>query len=202
MKFKKTIFISFLALFFSVGTYFYLDVYKEHRFKSKIGEIFGVISGMESWVRFSPESENFSILFPEKPSSKMHTIPIPGSSDTLTYQEHSIKNKSDGFFSVSYMSLPEKWTKWGASLTLKGAFKLIMKRVNYAKILVKESSNFKGLPSLDYEHHSSKTQTVGKLILIKNTLYRLEMTFPLNSEKEIKDKAFFFIRSFEVGKKS
>lgn len=202
MKIKKIVFISLAFLVFSTGTYFYFDVYKEHGFKSKIGEILGAISGMENWIRFSPETESFSILFPKKPFSKTHAIPIPGSSNVLTYQEHSVENKTDGNFSVSYMTLPGKWTKWGASLTLKGAFKLIMQKVKHTKILGKKSSKFKGLPSLDYEHYSSETQTIGKLILVKNTLYRVEMSFPLHAEKAVKEKASFFIRSFEINKHS
>ena len=100
------------------------------------------------------------------------------------------------------MSLPQKWTKWGASLTLKGAFKLIMQRVKYTKILGKQSSKFKGLPSLDYEYYSAKTHSIGKLILVKNTLYRVEMTFPIDAEEAIKEKGSFFIRSFEIRNES
>ena len=202
MKRKKIIFIGFLSLFLSIGTYFYFDVYKEYKFKSKIGDILGAISGMENWIRFSPETENFSILFPKQPLSQTHAIPIPGSTNVLTYEEHSLESKSYGFFSVSHMTLPQKWTKWGASLTLKGAFKLIMQRVKYTKILGKQSSNFKGLPSLDYEYHSAKTHSIGKLILVKNTLYRVEMTFPLDAEEAIKEKGSFFIRSFEIRNES
>lgn len=198
MKMKKIILIAFSTLVLSAGTYFYLDLYKEHGFQSKISELLGAICGMENWIRFSPEAENFSILFPKSPSSKTHRIPIPGSSDFLTYQEYKVEQKDDNHFSVSHMTLPRKWTKWGASLTLKGAFKLIMQRVKYTKILGKRSNEFKGHPSLDYKHQSAQTETIGKLILVQSTLYRVEMTSPLNSENIVKEKALNFIRSFEM----
>ena len=186
---KKITFISLFVLFLLGGTYFYFDVYKEKGLRVNIHQLIKNGLGLEGWTKFSPKTDTFSISFPEKPKSITRDLPIPGSSDSLPYQEYKAEEKEDCVYSISYTTLPDKWLSWGSGLVLKGALKVIMYELGKVELVGKSSNTFKGFPALDYEHYCQDRETTGTLVLVGNTLYKIEMTYPLSMRNEVKSRA-------------
>lgn len=194
---KKLTLILLFVFFLLGGTYIYFDVYKERGLRINLHALIEKGMGFDGWTKFDPKTENFSIFFPKNPVSVSRELPIPGSSDSLPYQEYKVEQQEDCVYSISYTTLPDKWMKWGSGLILKGALKVIMYELGKVELVGKSSNTFKGFPALDYEHYSRDYETSGTLILVGNTLYKVEMTYPLSMRNDVQQQISQFIESFE-----
>jgi len=152
--------------------------------------------GFEKWTLFTPKEESFSAAFPKDPKESSRDLEIPGSEESLPYREFICELEGNKKFSVSYTTLPDGWLKYGNSLVLGGALKVIMKELGKVQLVGKESGVFKTFPSLDYEHYSTDTETAGTLVLVGNILYKIEMTYPLEMHDHVQDEIANFIENF------
>ena len=152
--------------------------------------------GFEKWVLFTPIAKTFSAAFPKDPKESSKDLEIPGSEASLLYKEFVCVVDENKTFSVSYTSLPDGWLKYGDSLVLGGALKVMMKELGKVQLVGKERRTFKTFSSLDYEHYSDTFETAGTLILVGNTLYKVEMTYPLDLHDPIQGELANFIENF------
>ena len=196
---KKIILILIISLIGFSGFYFYTHTSKPDQHKLNLHR---VVKGIEfkKWVNFNPKDENFSASFPKKPKTSSRDLPIPGSDDFLPYKEFKCETDHDIHFSVSYTTLPDGWLKYGNSLVLGGALKVIMQELGKTELVGKETTQFKTFPALDYEHYTvakeSQKETAGTLILVGNVLYKVEMTYPLELHLQVQDQLANFIENF------
>lgn len=145
-----------------------------------------------NWSQF--KGENFSAYFPKEPVSISKEIPLPtpSHSDVLPYQEYS-HTHDKGKYEVSFTTLPSQWMKWSSGLILSGAVKLVMGK---SKIVHKHSATCYNFPAIEYEAESSNGHILGKLVLVEQKLYRVEVLY---KEPEGKEEAIRFIESFIPG---
>lgn len=154
----------------------------------------------KKWVPFEPKGEHFTAVFPKKPESNERKLPIPGSEDFLDYKEYIHVTEGDIHYSVSYTTLPDAWLKYGNSLVLGGALKVIMQELGKTELVGKEKGEFKSFPSLDYEHYTVQSEgqreCAGTLVLVGNTLYKVEISYPLEYHGHLQDHLANFIEKF------
>ena len=197
---KKFILILILAMIGFGGYFLYTHSKKPQKHMLNLHRV--VKKGVEfkKWISFNSKDENFSASFPKKPKFDSRALPIPGSDSFLPYKEYLCRLDGDVHFSVSYTTLPEEWLKYGNSLILGGALKVIMHELGKTELVGKETTKFKSFPALDYEHYTvaegGQTETAGTLVLVGNTLYKVEMTYPLEFHSQVEDQLSNFIENF------
>lgn len=192
---KRVLFI-LIAFLIGFGGYFAASHFKGESKKLNLHHVVKKGLGFEKWVAFAPKGESFTASFPKKPESTERDLPIPGGEQTLPYKEFIYKAEGEKYFSVSYTTLPDGWLKYGDSLVLGGALKVIRNELGKTELVGTESSKFKSFPALDYEHYTDTTETAGTLILVENVLYKVEMTYPLEMHDAVQDEIANFINNF------
>lgn len=194
---KKIIFIT-LAVFVGIGSYFlYSHSLKGRHLAFNFHQMAHQGISFDKWISFKPKGKSFTASFPLKPKAISKDFPIPGEEGSLKYHEYQCITDSGRLFSVSYMTLPDAFLKWGDNLILNGALKLIMRELGKVELVGKDSNTFKNYPALDYEHYTKEVETAGTLVLVGNTLYKVEVTYPLNEREGVRDELCNFVESFE-----
>ncbi len=197
----KKFFLILIALVIGCGGYFfYKQTGKPQKQRLHLHRMVKNGIAFKKWISFNPKNENFSASFPKKPKLDSRNLPIPGSDDFLPYKEYRCELDEDILFSVSYTTLPKEWLKYGNSLVLGGALKVIMHEFDKSELVGKETTLFKSFPALDYEHYTvaeeGQKETAGTLVLVGNTLYKIEMNYPLELHENVKDQLAYFIENF------
>jgi hypothetical protein len=147
-----------------------------------------------SWVQYTHEQKGFSIYFPDDP--KEENKPLTPSGDTgLEYTEMSSKEKK-GTYSVSFLKMPKKWGLAGDNTILKVSLDLIAKNTPNAQIVDRKMTTYQGLKAIDYTIKVDNKEMTGRLLVHKNTLYKLNIEYPEGaSNKVLKDD---FLSSFSI----
>ncbi|MCH9613739.1 MAG: hypothetical protein SP1CHLAM54_07480 [Chlamydiia bacterium] len=145
------------------------------------------------WKGFKDPKGGFTIEFPEKPKEDNSELAVPNSSLPLT--EVKCSPNKDIHYSVMYTTLPSKWLRYSPSLVLKGSLKYISKHMK-TRIVEKSVKKFKNRPALDYVFFDGKLEIAGKLILIGDTLYKVEVKYPYAERANIKESLDKFLSSF------
>ena len=122
-----------------------------------------VIECPSHWKKF--EAPTFSAFFPSTP------VLTEVTEQNITLHEY----KTEEGFSASYAELPDTWTQFGSSLVFKGAINQILEH-EPGELVDKENSEHGAYPALDYRILRGDVVTHGKLVLVNNTLYKLETT--------------------------
>jgi hypothetical protein len=148
---------------------------------------------------YTHKDKKYALEFPKEPTRISTDIPIPKSSETLHFEELR-SDTSDMGFSLSYLNLPKRWLKWGSGLVLKGSLKFLVSNIPGAKIIRTSKHKYNSFPSLEFEiAKSNGLESAGRLILIKDRLYKLEVTYPKAKRTEMRAALTHFIQSFRVG---
>lgn len=193
--FSKTLLIALAAI---VTTFVTFPDPTIGRISSMVGiEVPAIIrknnsKNFEKWAKISEKS--FSIFFPKKPKFFEKDYPIPGSSTKLHVKEYH--HEADLHFSLTYTTLPSSWTIWGSSRVLKTALSQMEKRIG--RIQTKSMMKHDSYPAMYYVLKNGKKATIGKLILVKNTLYRVEATSSKDLDTNSHEIAMQFIDSLEL----
>jgi len=156
----------------------------------------GLSFSRSDWVKVSSEELTFSVLFPKEPAYEEKKYDVPKSDRILTYKEYTHAENLQ--YSLGFVELPRSWTRWGSGIVFKSSIKLLAKTGTIAN---KKKSTHMNFPSLEYEIKHAEGKAYGKLILVKNTLYRIETKHQSNPTDEEKEVARQFFKSF-IPKKS
>ena len=150
----------------------------------------------EKWSEYSPEEKGYTIEFPGKTVAYRNDLPIPRSSERLPF--YDVRCKKDGDqYSISYVVLPARWLKWNSILVMKGALKVITRHIPGAKILKTSKRSFNKLPSIEFiVSMRDNREVAGRLILVKNRLYKIEVAYPKSKKAEMQPLLNRFIHSF------
>ncbi|MDN3508106.1 MAG: hypothetical protein P0S94_04215 [Simkaniaceae bacterium] len=149
-----------------------------------------------SWVKYTPEEKGYSVEFPAKPKAYQNELPIPRSAERMPFYEAKCKTGSD-LYSLSYVVLPSRWLKWNSSLVMKIALKAITRRIPGAKVVKTSRRSFNKLPSIEFiVSMRGNMEVAGRLVLVKNRLYKLEVSYPKGKKVEMQPALNRFIHSF------
>jgi len=144
-----------------------------------------------------PFDGSFKAEFPSKPTGMTDNLPVPGSSDTIAYEEASAKSPDGEItFNASYIVLKKSWTRWPKGLVLKTGLKLFAKNTG-GKIHNTSSRNYMKYPALEYLIKRGKEHSAGRLVLVKQKLYKIEVTYPESKSAEVNEAIDRFLLSFE-----
>jgi hypothetical protein len=126
----------------------------------------------KDWIEFTSKEKSFTAFFPEKPKFIEKDFPVPRSDEVLLYKEHADKSLTEKH-SIGSLDLPVGWTaKWGPQTVLKGALYILS---DGRKIIKKEKSIHEEFPATLYEMRQKDHYILGKLVLVENTLFKLEV---------------------------
>lgn len=201
---KKLVLI-LVGIMIGFGGYFLYDQQRVSQPKAlNLHHVVKQAAEFKKWVSFNPKGEYFAASFPMKPESNERKLPIPGSNDSLDYHEYFCELDGGIRYSVSYTTLPDGWLKYGNSLVLGGALKVIMQELGKTQLVGKETFEFKSFPALDYEHYTvakeGQRECAGTLVLVGNVLYKVEMSYPLELHSQLQDHVANFIENFKPEK--
>ncbi|MBI3211623.1 MAG: hypothetical protein HYZ47_02930 [Simkania negevensis] len=199
---KKIVFLTLLMVLALVGFHYYQALFQEKNLRFNFHQVLKKGSTLDNWIEFSPEGKTFSVFLPKEPTPIAKTLLLPGGKGSLPYQEYRCQHLENCTISISYTILPDQWVRWSPGFVLKGALSILMRELRGPNLVGKSSNTFKNYPALDYEHYLQTMETAGTLILVGNTLYKIEMTYPMEKRESIRDDLARFINSFtpkEIG---
>ena len=153
----------------------------------------------ENWKTYAHPKGNYILEFPGIPEVSETKIAIPKSKDHLPF--HTINYFSEDNtieYNLTYTTLPDSWLKWNAALLLRGALKVVAEHVSdHAKILKKHTKKYKNYPAVEFVMEKKNNQEcAGRLILIENVLYKMEVVYPKAMQTEVQDQLNAFLESF------
>jgi hypothetical protein len=146
------------------------------------------------WKPFKHPEDDWKIEFPTKPSTQEKVISLPNSSE-LTLSEITSKQEKLSF-SIASATLPENLLKWSPNLILKASIKILANNLEKVESSTDKIFKYKNFPTLPYTLTQGEKVIFGRLILIEDTLYKLEVECP-KAEKELhQEKLNKFFNSF------
>jgi len=151
------------------------------------------------WKRFTPSSNEFILDFPlQQPTYVYKELPIPKSQDTLPYHEYkTVLNENTVQYSLSHTQLPSRWVRWSSKLVLKGVIKVLVEKQPGTRLVQSTTLGANGYPALDYQLTKNGQHAIGRLILIGQSLYRIEVNFPPSEKPNLQEDINLFIHSFQ-----
>ncbi len=157
-------------------------------------QVTGLTKSNLKWTPYKHPDHEWKIEFPSTPSSKEKNIDLPDSNQ-LKLKE-TIAQEEDLFYSIATTSLPADITKWGSNLVLKGSMKILANNLNGAKTSTNKIFQYQNHPTLPYTITVEDKVIYGRLILIEDTLYKLEVECPLKEAEMHQHKLDKFFNSF------
>ncbi len=143
------------------------------------------IGNISNWKKVEESELAATLYFPNKPSQKIETYPVP-KSDVVLELKHYIYEDAAHNYSFTAAELPKSWTKWGPSLVLGMGINYV---VDKKTIVSKRKCKHYDFPALEYKLEKSGKTTTGMLVLVQDTMYQIEFQHPtelaaLDSEAE------------------
>ena len=152
------------------------------------------------WKSYVDPQGAYSLAFPSTPEVSETKIAIPKSRDSLPFRTiHYLNKEKEIEYNLTHTILPDNWLKWNSALLLRGALKVVASRMaGQAKILKKHTERYKGYPAVDFVlQKKSNKLCAGRLILIGNILYKIEVTYPQHLQEELQDEIHGFLETFQ-----
>lgn len=146
------------------------------------------------WVQYASDDGRFTIQFPKKPSSQeTQKVDV---ADGKALELKVVKAESDAIFSVSYLDLPRKWRIFSSNILLKISMKEIVGHMEGAELTDKQMVKHKNYPAMSFKIKQGDNEIEGRLILVKNTMYKLTVVYPPGVSHEGQHETF--LDSFEL----
>ncbi len=158
---------------------------------------FGKTIAQRGWVRYEASEEGFSADFPRKPHVETKQLEVSQANRTLDYQEYSAEHTDQVSYSVSTLYLPNKWRIFGNNTILKGALTVVLDNMPFGtKLLFKQLCKHGEYPAIDFHILYEDKETKGRLVLVDGKLYKVEVSYSLNTQA--KETGIAFINSFKI----
>jgi len=153
-----------------------------------------------SWKNYHDPEGAYSIQFPGAPEAEATELAIPKSKEKLPFHAIKYQLEKEGIeYSLNYTVLPNSWLKWKPSLLLRGALKVLTSHLSQGKILKKTTESHHKYPALGYSlQKKNNLKCSGRLILVGNVLYKVDMTYPQELEENIQEHLNAFLDSFSI----
>lgn len=180
----------FITAIFLVAAPFCSDLFMD-KFSN---DVTGLTVSKLKWKPYQHPENEWKIEFPVKPDMKEKTLNLPNSTELKLSEITAQHNQLS--YSIASASLPDDLMKWSPNLILKGSFKILASNIKGATTSTDKIFKYKSAPTLPYTFEQGNKFVYGRLILIKDTLYKLEVECP-KSEKDLhKEKLDKFFNSF------
>lgn len=138
------------------------------------------------WIKIGSGDLPFAAFFPKEPKLEETSKPIPHSTHVLVYKEYTLDQ-----YSLGYVALPASWVKWGSNLVFKGVLQQVASHTK-GSITQKKKTLHEQFPAMNYEIRRGSELSFGRLVLVGNTIYRLEVTPTKTDEKPTATADMFF----------
>ena len=145
------------------------------------------------WTKISPKDSSFSVFFPNSPELNETVHDVPNSAKKLHVIEYV--HTSNETYRLTYTSIPSSWTFFGSSMVFKGAIKIV-EEYGEGKVTEHKRCSHQRFPAIQYQGKGNNNYFKGKIILVKNTLYRIEVVSAKKPVGEQEEKIQKFFDSF------
>ena len=169
--------------------------YIPSEFKSELISISKQELDLKDWVEVKDSKLNFSVYFPSKPKIEEKAVEVEEHDTTLNVTEYTHSAKVS--YRLQSSKIPSSWTLFGS----KYLFKCLAKPLeeHQGKIVKKDLKKHGIHPAMNYLLNTKDGgQTQGAMILVKKTIYKLEVTSKKPLSKDERKLASNFIESFEI----
>ncbi|MGE5196407.1 MAG: RDD family protein [Anaerolineae bacterium] len=152
----------------------------------------------QGWIHYASSEGGFSVDFPTEPEQELKYLEIAMANRTLSYNEYRSSQEDPHIsYAVSHIQLPRRFGFAPSNTLLKGALQVIVESEPGAILVSKQFSKFRGLPALDFLYkQGSQEEICGRLILVKNKLFKLTVVYPSSYASEL--KSVEFLESFDL----
>lgn len=143
------------------------------------------IGGSDSkinWERVSPIGTRFAISFPSSPEQLDKQLNVPNGGRPLNYQE-LVADVRGSNYSVSYLDFPRKWKIIGNHTLLRKSLEMLMAHEGQNRQLASQHFvTHRGYPALDYVAHDGNREIHGRLVVVGNTLFKINVNHANGSD--------------------
>lgn len=147
----------------------------------------------EGWSKLNSDKElPFLIFFPDQPKLEETIKPIPHSTHILDYKQYTFEK-----YSLGFVDLPASWVKWGSNLVFKGVLQQVLSHEK-GNLIDKRKTLHEQYPAMDYKIERSGETTLGRLVLVGTTIYKLEVVHPKDTKDNPKEEASLFFNAFHL----
>ncbi len=157
-------------------------------------QVTGLVSSNLKWKPFYHPEGEWKIEFPTKPAQQEKTIDLPDSKK-LTLSE-TVSEQELLSFSIASAKLPSNLLKWSPNLILKGAMKILSSNLTSVQTSTDKIFQYRQAPTLPYTLVVEDKLIYGRLLLINDTLYKLEVECPASEKGKHQEKLEKFFNSF------
>ncbi|MCI5052255.1 MAG: RDD family protein [Simkaniaceae bacterium] len=150
------------------------------------------------WKQFALPEKAVVVDMPKNPEVVEKKLDLPKTDKKLDVKEYVAKHhKEDVHFSISYTELPKSIMRWSSSLILKGTLKVVVSNEKGASLKSKDLGKFKSHPCIDYTLKQGDKEFRGRLVLVGNVLYKLNVLYPESNKADVQPSAKNFFDSFK-----
>ncbi|MCF7806564.1 MAG: hypothetical protein K9M07_07370 [Simkaniaceae bacterium] len=159
----------------------------------------GKIQKKLNWVTYKHPEQSWKAAFPNNPEERDFTLNLPKGEQKQLGLKELVFTDHDGAveYTISSIEIPHNLMSWGHKLILRGSLKIITDNVPGAKVISKKNFRYRNNPSLHYTLEDRDSERMGRLILIGNTIYKIEISYPKEMKYDLEQELFKFINSFE-----
>lgn len=151
-----------------------------------------------NWMTFKHPNLEWVAKFPKTPEKREVILKLPDDQvSQVQIEEHFLTDNNAIEYTISSIEIPQRLLSWGYKLILNGSVKIVTDNLPKAKLLSKKITQFKEIPSLVYTLEENSFERLGRLVLIGNTLYKVEVSYPKEKREELQDELNHFIDSIE-----
>ncbi len=151
---------------------------------------------IRGWVHYTSSEGDFTADFPSKPKVEQKQLEIPQANRTVDYQEVKSSHGKHTTYSVSAIELPKKFSFFGANTVLKGALSVLQENLHVkTKLIYKKLTKHGEHPAIDFHFLKGTDDIKGRLVLVGNKLFKIEVSEPFDGEAE--EAGLAFINSFK-----
>ena len=146
------------------------------------------------WKPYHHPEDSWKIEFPTKPKTQAKKIKLPDSNHLHLSEiiaEHDLLS-----YSIAAAKLPDNLLKWSPNLILKGSIKILANNIKNVRSETDKIFKYQNYPTLPYTFQVDEKLIYGRLILIEDTLYKLEVECPLQEKDTQQEKLDKFFNSF------
>ncbi len=151
---------------------------------------------VSGWVQYSAKEAGFKVDFPKKPV--VESREVASGDSAVNYNEYTSEGQSKVTYTVSYIDIPKKWGFVSSKRILKGVLDIILKLDPGAELLNKAFTSHGDHSALNFHSKKGDEEVEGRLIRVKHRLYKLTITYPATTPKEL--VSYKFLDSFELEK--
>ncbi|MBI2743419.1 MAG: RDD family protein [Chlamydiales bacterium] len=155
---------------------------------------------ISGWVQYTSKEAGFKVEFPNKPKVEEVAIEVTNSDKPVNYSEIKSEGSSKVTYAVSYIDIPKKWGFVSSKRILRGVMDVILKLQPGSELVSREFTSHKEFSAMDFNYKSGDEVVSGRLIKVGLRLFKLTISYPMNTEEKHISREF--LNSFDTEKQA